>query len=66
MDDDEEENRRRTINGSPAMLEKLDKELKKSPGPNVEGLDSIYITEEDQAEHYDESEQEDKPIAVAV
>ena len=48
------------------MLEKLDSELKKTPGPNVEGLDSIYVTEEDQAEHDDGGGEIDKPRDVTL
>ena len=43
------------------MLEKLDSELKKTTGPNVEGLDAIYVTEEDQAEHDDDDGETGKP-----
>ena len=46
------------------MLEKLDSELKKTTGPNVEGLDAIYVTEEDQAEHDDGEGETDKPKGV--
>ena len=46
------------------MLEKLDSELKKTTGPNVEGLDAIYVTEEDQAEHDDGDGDTDKPKGV--